>query len=287
MIPPTAIVTGASSGIGLALAKTLVERGFKVVIADLREPKDEVDGTLFVKTDVSSWDQLAAMFKKAYDWQTRLDLCALNAGVDDRDDIFHTISSDSARPPKRPNMLTFGVNLNAVYYGIKLAAHYMSLPSSQGGKPSSGGKIVVTSSGAGFFPTPVLPQYAATKHGLIGLVRSLAPVSAPVNIRINAVCPYMVAATGLAPPGSMDGFGDDKTTPMSTIMRCFSEVLDLDNVSSPNWINGGKNGETVEGRMQELIYHQPTGAPPMDESDMKAWMHLGQTYIKQNIKYTV
>lgn len=75
-------------------------------MADLNPPKEEFKNTLFVKTDISSWDQQAAMFQQAYEWHGRLDFVALNAGMDDRDDIFNTISFDPAKPPKQPNMKT-------------------------------------------------------------------------------------------------------------------------------------------------------------------------------------
>ncbi|EMC99664.1 hypothetical protein BAUCODRAFT_45582, partial [Baudoinia panamericana UAMH 10762] len=218
MAPPTAVVTGAASGIGLALTKYLIERGWRVVMADVNEPKEKLDGTTFVKTDVSSWEQQVTMFKRGYEWAGRLDFFAANAGIDDRDDIFASISSDSTKPPKQPNMKTFEVNLIGSYYGIKLAAHYMTLDSRAAGKPKPGGKIVVTASAAGLYPSPFAPQYASTKHALVGLVRSLGSLSAPVNIRINALCPALVA-TGLAPPGLLDSFKKEQITPMSTMMQ--------------------------------------------------------------------
>ena len=207
MAPPVAIVTGASSGIGLALTKFLLERNWAVVMADLNEPKEKLDNTLFIKTDIFSWDQQATMFKQAYEWQGRLDFFAANAGMDDRDDIFASISSDSTKPPKQPNMKTFDVNLTGTYYGIKLAAHYMSLDSKAAGKPKVGGKIVVTASAAGIYPLPSVPQYAATKHGLVGLARSMGPVGAAVNIRINALCPALVT-TGLLSSALQDALED-------------------------------------------------------------------------------
>lgn len=103
---PVAIVTGASSGIGLALTKHLLERNWNVVMADMNKAKEDLDNTLVVQTDISSWDQQASMFRQAYEWRGRLDFCALNAGIDDRDDIFHSISKDISKPPKEPNMRT-------------------------------------------------------------------------------------------------------------------------------------------------------------------------------------
>lgn len=287
MAPPVAIVTGASSGIGLALTKHLLERKWAVVMADLNEPKEKLDSTIFIKTDISSWDQQAAMFKQAYEWQGRLDFFAGNAGIDDRDDIFESISSDSTKPPKQPNMKTIDVNLVGTYYGIKLAAHYMSLDSKAAGKPKVGGKIVVTASAAGIYPLPSVPQYAATKHALVGLVRSMAPMAAPVNIRINAHCPALVA-TGLAPAGLMDNFSEEQVTPMSTIMRCYSELASLDDVGKDDWVQTGRNGDVVEGNLKKLIWHsaptRPESSSYQDEEGQKAW---AKAYAERNKNFAM
>ncbi|KAK0256688.1 hypothetical protein LTR29_012414 [Friedmanniomyces endolithicus] len=267
MAPPTAVITGASSGIGLALTKYLLERGWAVAMADLNEPPLKLPNTLFIRTDVSSWAQQASLFAQAYAWQGRLDFHAANAGIDDRDDIFHSLSNTPTNPPKEPNMLCFAVNLFGPYYGAKLAAHYMSLDSSLAGKPQLGGKIVVTSSAAGIYPSPFAPQYAATKHA------------------INAVCPALVR-TGLAPPGLLDSFTEEQITPMSTMMRCFSELADLDGVGDAEWVERGKSGETVEGNLEELTWHRapgkPEGASYINDEGQAAWAKI---YFERNKKF--
>lgn len=166
MAPPVAIVTGASSGIGLALTQHLLAQDWNVLMADVNPPEESLPGTKFVQTDISSWDQQASMFAAAYAWHSRLDFCALNAAIDDRDDIFHSV--DTSKPPKKPNMRTVDVNVSGTWYGIKLAAHYMSLDGRAARKANPGGKIVVTASATGIYPNAVVPQYAATKHALIG-----------------------------------------------------------------------------------------------------------------------
>ncbi|OQU99163.1 hypothetical protein CLAIMM_04835 [Cladophialophora immunda] len=140
MAPPIAIVTGGSSGIGAALVEHLVSLGWNVVIADIHQPKHSLPGTLYIHSDVSSWEQQSHMFKQAYEWGKRLDFCALNAGIDDRDDIFNTLSYDLHKPPKKPNTDTFSVNITGTYYGIKLAAHYMTILSGAAGKAKPGAR---------------------------------------------------------------------------------------------------------------------------------------------------
>ncbi|KAF4633701.1 hypothetical protein G7Y89_g4413 [Cudoniella acicularis] len=264
MAPPVAIVTGGSSGIGLALVQHLVSLEWSVVIADIHPPQESISNTLFIQTDISSWEQQANMFKQAYAWSKRLDFCALNAGIDDRDDIFSTLSYDINKPPGKPNTSTFSVNLTGTYYGIKLAAHYMTLSSQEAGKPKPGGKIIITASGAGLFPIPAIPQYTASKHALVGLVRSLAgsksALDPKINIRINAVCPAIVATAGL-PPGLLEKLPPEQITPMSTILRCFDAVAELGGVGREDWVEKGCVGETVEGNVGELIWHSPPKLP--------------------------
>lgn len=282
MAPPTAIVTGAGSGIGLALTKHLLSLKWAVGMLDLNPPKEELSNTLFIKTNIASWEQQAAAFKRIYEWNGRLDFAALNAGIDDRDDIFNSLSN---QPPRQPNLLCFEVNLNGTYYGVKLAAHYMRLDSSAAGKAKPGGKIVCTASAAGIYPMFVAPQYGASKHALVGLVRSLAPDAAAKNIRINALCPALVA-TNLAPPGLLDSFKEEQFTPMTTMIRAFEALAEFGGVGEAGWVESGRNGETVEGNLRELIWHQAPvrreESSYVDEEGMKAWK---LAYRDRNVRF--
>jgi 15-hydroxyprostaglandin dehydrogenase (NAD) len=138
----------------------------------------------------------------------------------------------------------------------------MTIPSKEAGKPKPGGKIVITSSGGGLFPIPALPQYTASKHALIGLVRALARSKAALdsNVRINAVCPAIVATGGL-PLGLLEKLPPDQITPMSTIVRCFDALADLGDGRHEDWVERGRTGETVEGNVQDLIWHYPPERP--------------------------
>jgi NAD(P)-dependent dehydrogenase (short-subunit alcohol dehydrogenase family) len=250
-------------------------------MADINPPPETLENTTFVRTDISSWPEQAALFKQAYDAQGRLDFCGLNAGISDRDDIFNNITSDPSKPPAEPNMKTIDVNLTGQYYGIKLAAHYMNLDSAAAGKKQLGGKVVITASGSGIFPISAVPIYSATKHALVGLVRSLGPISKPKNVCVNAIAPAMVA-TNLPEPGFLELFPPEQITPMSTIMRCFDAVSDFEDVEKGDWVQKGKSGDIVEGNLDDLIWHPPPERPAkseyLNEEGMKVWT---DTYAKK------
>ncbi|KIY01727.1 uncharacterized protein Z520_01865 [Fonsecaea multimorphosa CBS 102226] len=265
MAPPIAIVTGGSSGIGAAFVAHLVSLGWNVVVADIHQPKHALSGTLYIHTDVSSWEQQADMFKQAYDWGgQRLDFCALNAGIDDRDDIFNTLSHDLHKPPKKPNTDTFAVNITGTYYGVKLAAHYMTLPGDPGtGKSKPGGKIIITGSGAGLFPSSSTPQYTTSKHALIGLVRALGKSDAALaaHVRINTLCPAIVDTGEGMPVGLLEKLLPGQITPMSTVLRGFDTLADLAGAGAEDWVERGPAGETLEAKVNDLIWHYSPERP--------------------------
>lgn len=152
MSKPVAIVTGAASGIGLAVTKHLLGRGYRVVMADVnnedgkRLSAELGADTLFKSVDVSIYEQQAALFSSAFQWGGRLDFLAANAGIDDRQSLYEkneTMVLDSNGVPEPLNLKTIRVDLDAVLQGIWLFKYYArqnSIP---------GGKIVITSSAAG------------------------------------------------------------------------------------------------------------------------------------------
>lgn len=176
-------------------------------------------------------------------------------------------------------MATLNVNLYGPYYGLKLAAHYMSL-----NKPVKGGKVVITASSAGLYALPIIPQYTAAKHGLVGLTRALAPVSEKVDIRVNAICPAVVA-TGLAPPGLLDAFTEQQMTPMSTIIRAFDELADFESVGERGeWVKGGHNGQIVEASNREEVDKMDQGQVHMTEGAADAW---AKAYTERNRNFAL
>jgi NAD(P)-dependent dehydrogenase (short-subunit alcohol dehydrogenase family) len=173
-----ALVTGAASGLGRATALALAEAGCSVVVADLSEDAgravaDEVGGA-FAPCDVSSLAANERAVALAVERFGGLDLVHLNAGVSTGCGVGDDFDLDAYRR-------AMGANLDGVVFGAHAA-----LPAL---RARGGGAIVATASLAGLLPVPFDPIYAANKHAVIGLVRSLAQAVGSEGIRVNAVCP--------------------------------------------------------------------------------------------------
>ena len=187
MSTPIALVTGGGNGIGLAVAEHLVNfHGYQVAILDI-DPKRAKEqssrigqGCLGIHADVTNYDQLAQAFQQTFEWGgNRLDLFFANAGISDTDSLYKDTAIDEKTGLPRPlNIKTIDVNLNAVIQGVHLARHFFLEKNNK-----KGGHIVATSSVIGLYPNHALPLYAASKHGIVGLVRSLARATS-----IRGVC---------------------------------------------------------------------------------------------------
>ena len=173
-----ALVTGAASGLGRATALALAEAGAIVVCADLDEAgahdvAAQVDGHA-VALDVSDLDANVAAVAFAVSRCGGLDLVHLNAGVSTGCGLGEDLDLGLYRR-------AMGANLDGVVFGTHAA-----LPAL---KARGGGAIVATASLAGLTATPFDPVYAANKHAVVGLARSLGPALAADGVRFNAVCP--------------------------------------------------------------------------------------------------
>jgi NAD(P)-dependent dehydrogenase (short-subunit alcohol dehydrogenase family) len=160
----------------------LTKAGCKVLIADLQEPTEPINGPVFQKTDAGSWDELLAAFKKANELFGRIDIVVPNAGFGDRGDWY--FREDEHGDPIKPEFDCMKVTLIGQAYTVKLAMHFMRKQKPQGG-------VVVSTVSRSGYDCQGIPTYAISKHGMIGLMRGLRPHVPEWNIRVNSIAPHV------------------------------------------------------------------------------------------------
>jgi len=173
-----ALVTGAAGGLGRATALALAAEGATVVCADLDADGAEAvaaeTGGHAVAGDVADLEADRAMVAFAEERCGGLDLVHLNAGVATGCGVGEDFDLALYRR-------AMGATLDGVVFGVHAA-----LPAL---RRRGGGSIVATASLAGLTGVPYDPLYAANKHAVVGLVRSLALETAATGVTVNAVCP--------------------------------------------------------------------------------------------------
>lgn len=178
-----AIVSGAGSGIGQAIAKAYAAEGAKVIVSDINEEngnktvriiKDEGGEAFFVKADSSSAEDNKKLVEAAVEKYGRLDIGCNNAGI-----------GGPAQPTGEYDIAgwdkVIAVNLSGVFYACRYQLEQM--------EKNGGGNIVNIASVHGAVAAPNSCAYTATKHGVVGLTKNIAAEYGQKNIRCNAVGP--------------------------------------------------------------------------------------------------
>jgi 3-oxoacyl-[acyl-carrier protein] reductase len=185
MSRPVAIVTGASRGIGRAIALRLAREGFDLALAartesDLEAAARECEAAgaavLVVTCDVSREEDVKRLFERTRERFGRLDLLVNNAGVG----VYKPLAETTLEEYEH----VMGVNLRGVFLCSREAMRRMA---------EAGGTIVNISSVVGIKGYPNQAVYTASKHGVVGLTKVIAEEGREHGIRAHVICPGGVA----------------------------------------------------------------------------------------------
>lgn len=178
-----AIITGGGSGLGQATAVRMAEEGVNIVVVDVNEKggnetvelvKAKGVDAMLVKADVSKPEDVKNYVDKTVEKFGTINYFFNNAGISGSGVFFLDSSIEEIEK-------IVGINLLGALYGVRYVAEVML--------KNGGGSIVNTASSAGVIGQDSVVTYSATKHGIVGLTKSMVAEYAKDGLRVNAIAP--------------------------------------------------------------------------------------------------
>lgn len=211
----TAIITGSTSGIGLAIANALAADGCNIIVNSFTDTGQdqgiagEIAGrhgveAVYLKADMAKPDECRALVEKTAEKFGSVDILVNNAGIQ------HVAPIDELPVAKWDAIIA--INLSSAFHTIAAAIPLM--------KKAGSGRIVNIASAHGLVASPFKSAYVAAKHGIMGLTKTVALEIATHGITCNAVCPgYVLTPLVEAQiPDQMKAHGMDRETVIREVM---------------------------------------------------------------------
>ncbi len=195
MTTPVAAITGAAQGIGERIAEVLQAEGYRLALFD-RQPITRFDDAVCYVGDVTSEADVVAFAGEVSAIHGRIDVLVNNAGI--------ACISPADETPADLWRQVIDVNLNGPFHMCQAFGRQMLA--------AGGGSIINIASVAGLFGVADRAAYNASKHGLVGLTRTLAVEWGGRGVRVNAVCPGWVKTPMDDESQSAGAYGDADIT---------------------------------------------------------------------------
>jgi meso-butanediol dehydrogenase/(S,S)-butanediol dehydrogenase/diacetyl reductase len=215
-----AVVTGAGSGIGAAIARRLASEGAIVVLCGRRRaPLEEIARAIAdaggraeaMPVDVADEHALAAAIRRVHTDHGRLDVVVQNA--------YQMTAAPLVEMTTEAWHHNFRVTLDAVFFGLRAALPLLA--------KAGAGSVINVSSTAGLAGSPALAGYGAAKAALENLTRTAAVEAAPHGVRVNSLCPGVIAT-----PGTLAAFSDPRAA------RALARTIPLARFGLPEEVAG-------------------------------------------------
>ncbi|MDY0883304.1 3-hydroxybutyrate dehydrogenase [Dongia soli] len=248
----TAVVTGSTSGIGLAIAQAMAKEGANVLIngfgdaAAIEKERKSIETTFGVKAiyspaDMSKGSEIAEMIKTAEKTFGSVDILVNNAGIQ------HVAPIEEFPVEKWDAIIA--INLSSAFHAIRTAIPGM--------KQRKWGRIINTASAHALVASPFKAAYVAAKHGIAGLTKTAALELATFGITVNAICPGYVwtplVEKQIADTAKARGITEDEVKKnVMLLAQPTKEFVTVEDVAALAVFLASDAGKSINGSMQSI-----------------------------------